>query len=97
MGTGWRIPTPHECLFVLVAMAITIVGLHLFPPGSVGDSIAQAVMGFGGLIGIPLAAQHLPDRVQAVLLARDKAVNSALAATGSTPAPLPPVPPAGKP
>jgi hypothetical protein len=86
----WRLPTPHEVFFTIVAVAVVLSGLHVFHVGSVGETIVNITMGVAGLLGIPVAARHLPDHVKEVLAENDARIKSALAATNPGGVPIPP-------
>lgn len=63
-AAGWRIPTPHELLGLVVVLATAAEMMDFFPATSPGSKLCALVVLVASLSGIASAKNRLPDRVK---------------------------------
>jgi hypothetical protein len=70
---GWKFPTPHEVLGVVVVLLAAAEQADFFAAGTVGAKLVGLAMLVASMTGIASARNHLPGRVKAKLEAFEKA------------------------
>ena len=62
---GWRLPTPHQVLWVVMSAALGIEFLGLAPPGTFVAKVCQLVAWLCGSKGIELARNYVSPQLRA--------------------------------
>ena len=80
--SGWRVPTPHEVLGLVVTVVTAMEMIDFYSPGSKGAKVCMLVVAVAALLGIGSASKRLPGRVKERLEKLEDIEAKAIAAGG---------------